>query len=240
MDQYDTLIAPYVIVDPDLIMEARCAKESDSTRFLRPRILWSGGFFSDLWMFIRNNHIVIGILLKHPDHPLARRSRLAVLYCSLCASLLLGFLVSPRVGDRVSIVLGLSVLVYVSFIKMLGTFGKGRGQSRLFQCFRCMGRSGMFAGVIITTFIVVAAYGIVRSRQTEAPDSDQIRNFVVSFAISQGSSWVLSLIILIGIYTILRYLEKKEVRGHKFGSDFCSYWLYRNEKLRTRINKASA
>eukprot|EP01083_Nonionella_stella_P066830 176321_1 len=305
MNYYREMVLPYVTTDPILLKDAKDSVKFDCLRTFRPRVVWIGEFVSDLWLYLRNNHILLGIFLKDINHPLGRLARVVILYCSMCASLAVSVIFdSPSVSDKTTAALALSVVFYIYFIRFFGTWGKGRMFRRIRGmgcCCRCCGRVGLLFGVACSTCLLligVIVAVLVRfgsSRQdtspppsltlaptgtisptstvisqgtsvsleymslqqsrwshgpyllqvstptsTKAPRSDR-DDIIISFAISQVSSWIQSSVILSILYTILRYFELREVRRLHSGDDISevrAFWLSRNEHLTQRLEKA--
>lgn len=94
---------------------------------LHKRVYWYGDFQSDLWFFIKQNHVILGILLCHQLHPYSRRERLAVWLCCGCASFALGLLLLRSTGEKrdgasiVSLFNGCILTVLHMSLKMLAT-----------------------------------------------------------------------------------------------------------------------
>lgn len=293
MDQYAKLVKPYTASDPLLSKDASDAVKFDCLRTLRPRVVWIGDYASDLWLYLRNNHIVLGIFLKDKHHPLGRLSRLAVLYCSACASFAISAIIdSPNVSDSTTVALGFSVVFYVYFIRVLGTWGKGRMFRRvrgMSGCCRCCGRLGLLAGMCCSTILFLIGLLVVtlvrlarpaasptvapttapvvimqdyvvlpgpRLMQMTVPPSSQVPvptisppreprsdqdDIVISFFLSQIASWFQAAVLLAILFTVLRFMEQKEVSRLKFGDDLEAveaFWLSRNKALTERLNRA--
>lgn len=46
--------------------------------------IYSQSFGSDLWLYLKNNHLILSLFLAHPQHPFSPMERRVCLVCSLC------------------------------------------------------------------------------------------------------------------------------------------------------------
>jgi len=77
---------------------------------LHKRVYWYGDFYSDLWFWTKQRHVVLGIFLCHQLHPYSRRERFAVWLCCGCASFALGLLLLKSTGEKRGLAPLLSIL----------------------------------------------------------------------------------------------------------------------------------
>ena len=57
--------------------------------FLRNRVHFGDGFWSDLWFYLRNSHSLLALIFQHPNHPYKRGARCGALFVTLAYALLL-------------------------------------------------------------------------------------------------------------------------------------------------------
>lgn len=166
-------------------------------------VIFSKSYVSDLWLYMKNEHILLSIFMAHPKHPFSRMARLVCLFCSVLLgyglTCLFNLIVAEPDMTIISIVIGgLIQGCYDALLRAFATCLCVQGCPRcIVKCFEFCGRIGMLVQFLLACFVLVV--GLVALLTTVTPS--ELGGVSWRFALSKGASWIVASF----LFTILTY-----------------------------------
>jgi len=209
-------LPPDHVFKPNSIGLVRSKGEKELEKgLLERRVVWTEDLWEDYWIYLKNNHVILGILLCHVLDPFSRWERLTIFVCGLFWSILSasttlemtnGVSAEQAEVRRVgyAILYGLVVYIFTSLMKRFALCGAGTCFER---CWGFLGHLGMFIGVLLASGMLILAIFLA----IKSPYYDAI-HFWESFIISQVVSWISGFFLGFLAYYFARRsaLKKKE------------------------------
>jgi len=194
------------------VLRSKGEKEMEKG-LLERRVVWTGNLCEDYWIYLKNNHAVLGIFLVHVLDPFNRWERVVIFFCGICWSIL-SAAVTLEVTANVSaneaevrragyaVLFGLVVYIFTSLMKRFALCGAG---TFLDKCCGAIGHFGMcFGASLAIGMLILGIFIAIRSSNYDA------NTFWTSFFISQIVSWVSGFVIGFLAYCVERFNEQRK------------------------------
>lgn len=157
-------------------------------------VIFSQSYASDAWLYLKNNHLILSILLAHPKHPFSKAERLVCLFCSV----IMGFgltcafnlITKEPTKTILSVVIGgLIQGIYDALLRVFAECLCVQGCPRcIVKCFELCGRVGMVLQFLLGC--VVLCIGLV-AFLTEMPVAE-LGGVTWRFGLSKAASWLVA------------------------------------------------
>jgi len=173
-----------------------------AVRLAAGHVVFSRSATSDLWLYLKNSHIILSLFFAHPRHPFSAVERRVCLVCSvlLGVGLTCLFNLVDAETDRMIIALVVGSLVqgiYDALLKTLASCMCVSGQARgVVFCAKACGRVGLFWQFFIALILCIVGVVVLFGKN----DSKRLGDTAWEFSTSKGMSWFAS---SIAISTVL-------------------------------------
>lgn len=194
---------------------ALATKEKDEfvERLMANHLVWSKSLASDMWLMLKNNHLVLSLFFAHPKHDFSPTERRICLVCSLC----LGFGITTLLGlikeeaeeddaDAVLIVVIVGSLlqtVYDQLLRVFATCSCVQSCPAVVRiCFEALGAIGL----IFQFFFGIAFFLLGILLIQELRGNDAVGAAAWKFAIAKMNAWFVT---SLATFCILFYINRR-------------------------------
>lgn len=185
-------------------------------------VIFSKDYWRDLWLYLKNNHLLLAVFLAHPKHPFSRTERLICLFCSVMIGFGLTCLFNmlTKEPDRtlISVIVGGVIQgLYDALLRLFAECLCVQSCPRcIVRCFETCGKIGMvlqfFLGCLVFFLGIVA---FVTSADVEALAGVSWR-----FALSKAGSWIVaSLLFCVAVYHFARQSQMRPASSRRSFSE---------------------
>lgn len=182
--------------------------------------VFSQSFRSDLWLFLKNNHLIFSLFLAHPKHPFSPCERRVCLTCSLALGLGLTCLFNLMRGDddgegvsdaavaAVTIVIGGALQgIYDTLLKLFATCSCVQScPTPVRSLFECCGAIGLAFQFIIGAVFCVSGVLLLRAIH----GGEELGVAAWQFFASKSQAWFVSSVLVASLSFWLR--RRKQMR----------------------------
>jgi len=181
--------------------------------------VFSQSFRSDLWLFLKNNHLIFSLFLAHPKHPFSPCERRVCLTCSLALGFGLTCLFNLMRGDdgegvsdaavaAVTIVIGGALQgIYDTLLKLFATCSCVQScPTPVRSLFECCGAIGLAFQFVIGAVFCVSGVLLLRAIH----GGEELGVAAWQFFASKSQAWFVSSVLVASLSFWLR--RRKQMR----------------------------
>ena len=194
---------------------ALATKEKDEfvERLMANHLVWSKDLKSDMWLMLKNNHLVLSLFFAHPKHDFSPLERRVCLVCSLC----LGFGITSLLGlikeeadedsaDAVLIVVLVGTVlqqIYDNLLRVFATCSCVQSCPAVIRiCFEALGAIGLIFQFFFGVGFLLLGILLIQ----ELRGDDAVGAAAWKFAIAKMNAWFFTSLIT---FCILFYINRR-------------------------------